>query len=469
MTAPALAVVPRETDEDAGGVLLQIPVDQIDVGDNVRANVEGIDELAASIKEHGLKSPIKVRADGGRWLVVYGQRRLLAHRIAGLERITAIVAGEAYTPDQLAIEQLVENLHRADLPPLDRARAMKTVVEAGTSQADLARELGLHPSTIANDLGLLEAPAPIQKSIESGQLTPAHAKALKGLAAKTQVELAKEAIQYGYSAHRTEEEVQRRKRQADAIREREEQQAKEREANAAELEASIAGFEKKKVAKDARIVVDTGYYGSGTAAAGHVAKLIEAAGYTNVSVAKQYGAIKARPAGGVCDCDVWKAAEFERGNYEGGRYVRHVGVSITKGCVNRKHEQAKEAAAEASRREKDALEERVKAHVRQTAAAWPVPGARAIAIDRILAEAALFSTLSYRLPEWSVAHGGKAQVPWATIHGLSDEVLATELAKAIAGDFRDHAGYHVGWPTLAEELGLVGTPEQDPESAEAPA
>jgi ParB family chromosome partitioning protein len=68
-------------------------------------------------------------------------------------------------PDDRPIEQLVENLHRADLNPIDRARAMRAVVDAGVSQADLARKLGIAPSTVANDLGLLEAPPKLQQQL----------------------------------------------------------------------------------------------------------------------------------------------------------------------------------------------------------------------------------------------------------------------------------------------------------------
>ncbi len=453
----ALATVPRETTEAEGNLVLQIPIDQIDVGDNVRVNVDGIDELAESIKAHGLKQPIKVRASSGRWVVVWGQRRLLAHRLAGIERIPAIIADEAYTPGSLAIEQLVENLHRVDLPPLDRARAMRTVVDAGTSQADLARELGLHPSTIANDLGLLEAPAAIQASIEKGDLSPAHAKALKGLPPKTQVTLAKQAIEYSFSAHRLEEEVQRERRSEEAQRERAAHEAEQRKRNQVEIEASIAQFENKKVPKDAVIVVAQDYYGQGTAAVEAIAELIRKAGYANARASTKYGDITTRPTGGVCDCTAWKAAHFERGSYEGNHYVRRVGISIVKGCTNRQHEEAKTKAANTAQHEKYAQGQRVQERIKQTAAAWPVPGARAIAIDRILAEALLWDVLGYRLPEWSVARGGKRNTAWTVIHELTDEDLAAEVAKGLADDFRDKAGYHVDWAGLAVELGLTET------------
>ena len=438
--------------------IVSIGLEQIDIGPNVRVNVEAIDELAASIKTHGVLQPIKVRAAGDRWVVMWGQRRVLAARKAGLERIPAITTRDEPTPEQLAAEQLVENLHRADLAPLDRARAMRAVVDSGVSQADLARELGLAPSTIANDLGLLEAPAKIQEAIQSGEISPAHARAMKGLAPKTQAELVKEVVDRGYSAHRTEQEVQERKRRADLDREREQREAKDRDARSAQLTASLATeIAKKKVPLDELVVLDAGYGGDTQHA--FVVGILRAAGLARARVAKNWNEISARPSGGLCDCNAWRAAEHVSYAWAKTGETRTYRISLTKGCIDRKHEQAKAAIAETKRQAKAATQERVSAHVSANAAAWASFATGAIAIQRILAEAALFSLLSYRLPEWSIAHGGHRTNPWQTIHGLTDEVLAIELAKAIAADFRDHAGYHVDWATLATELGLAEQPE----------
>jgi ParB/RepB/Spo0J family partition protein len=451
----ALAVVPRETSS-----LERIPLELIDVGDNVRVHLEGVDELATSITELGVLSPVKVVAmASGRYRLVWGQRRVLAARQAGLSEIPAIVELE---DDELAgpgsrrsIEQLIENVVRADLNPIDRAKAMREVVKAGMSQADLARTLGLHPSTVANDVGLLEAPAKIQALVESGALTPSHAKAMKGLAPSTQAELAKEIVQRGYSAHRTEEEVQEHKRRAEAEARAREQQAEARKAKDAQLAASIADFEKKKVAKDALIIVSSGYSYGGDGGHAALVRLITAAGYTNVREAKSWNEIEARP-GGVCDCTAWKASEHVTYDYSSGRGLNRHRVAITKGCTDRKHRQTKEQLADEKRRDAVMLQEKVQGYVKRMASGWGIPNARAIAIDRILGEAALFSLLSYRLPEWSEKHGGKRNTSWQTIHGLPDDELAKELATAIAGDFRDKAGYHVDWTGLATELGIDG-------------
>lgn len=453
MARAALAVVP---DVPRGTSIEELPVDLVDVGPNVRVNVEAIDELAASIAAHGVLQPIKVRPAGDRWTVVWGQRRLLAARQAGLERIPAIVDAGDRPAAETSIEQLVENLHRADLNPIDRARAMRDVVAAGMSQADLARELGIAPSTVANDVGLLEAPKPILELVEKGELTPSHAKAMKGLAPKTQVALARDVVRGGLSAHATEQEVQERKRRADVERENREREANAQAVAQEQLAASIVTeTAKKKVPADALIVVDQGYDSSN--GVGRLVALIRAAGFPNVRASKGWREIDARPAGGVCDCTAWKATEHHQYNYServDGYYRQTYRAAFTKGCIEPKHRQAKADVDETKRKAGYATQEKVQAYVKRMTGAWAVPEARAISIDRLLAETVLWGLLSYRLPEWSVAHGGKRNTAWQTIHALPDDELAAELAKAIADDFRDEAGYHVDWPGLAAELGI---------------
>lgn len=459
--AGSLSAAPAASPMEAGAALLDLPLDLVDVGDNVRVNLEDLEELAASIAEHGVLQPVKATGPhpDGRYLVTWGQRRTLASRMAGAATIRAMVLPPEADVDKhgsaRSIEQLVENLHRKDLPALDRARAMREVIDGGKSQADLARELGIAPSTVANDLGLLEAPAPIQELIATGSITPAHAKAMKGLAPKTQVELAKDVVARGYSAHRTEEEVQLRKRNADLERERAQEQAKAIEANRAAIDAAIAEWPKKKVGQDDLVIAGSGYGYGDSGRVGHLVKLIQAAGYTNVRASRSWNEIVPR-GGSACDCVAWKVSESERYSYTTGRSQATYVVSITKGCVKPEHQRSKEAEAEDRRRAKEAVATRVQQHVRRSSSGWALPEARAIAVDRILAEAMLWDLLSYHLPVWAEEHGGKKTNPFAAIHALSDEDLAKELAERIAGDFRDKAGYHVDWPALAAEYGLEG-------------
>lgn len=446
-----------------------VDLSSIDIGENVRKEIPDaeIETLAASIKVRGVLQPVKLLEAGGRFTVVWGQRRVLAARRAELERVPAIVVDVMPPADQLAIEQLVENLHREDLNPVDRARAMRQVVTAGMSQADLARELGLHPSTIANDLGMLDAPPAVMSLLADGTISPAHQRAMKGLDPKAQEKLAREAAQGNWSAHRTEEEVQRRKRDAEYQAEQQRQRAKDNAAQKAQLEASIAeGFPKKKVPTDALIIVTTD-----RGDAGHLVSLIKAGGYANTRVASSWNEVEARPSGGLCDCTAWKASiHYRYGEWKNGRNEVTYSVTISKGCIVPKHQQAKRQVAETKRLAGEELGRRVRDHVVATSSyAHVLEGARAaavglnpdatlIAIPRILAEAILWDVLQYSLPRWAEARGGSPTKPWGTLHALSDEELAKELGSRVAGDFRDKAGYHVDWAALAAELGLVDAP-----------
>ncbi len=233
--------------------VVMIDLDQVDIGPNVRVNVEGVEDLAESIKAHGVLQPIKARPEGDRWIVVWGQRRVLAARLAGLERIPALTTADEPTPEQLAAEQLVENLHRADLNPMDRARAMKAVVDSGVSQADLARELGLAPSTIANDLRLLGVDDEVQAKVETGEISPTHARTIASLPAKQQREIAVRITREKLSTHRLEQEIEWKR-----------DEATRDEAKAAKIARwipkAIAALEVAKIDKTTLVSVHGGYY-----------------------------------------------------------------------------------------------------------------------------------------------------------------------------------------------------------------
>lgn len=195
--------------------LVEIPLASVDVGSNVRVTLEAIDELTESVREHGVLQPVKVLrvGTGGdrppAYRLLWGQRRVLAARQAGLTRIPAIVLeGDetSLTEDTAArsVEQLVENLHRADLNPIDRATAMRAVVDSGVSQVDLARKLGIAPSTVANDLRILGLDPKVVEQIRAGQLTASHGKAIASLPPKQQAEMAKVITEERLSAHALE-------------------------------------------------------------------------------------------------------------------------------------------------------------------------------------------------------------------------------------------------------------------------
>lgn len=466
MNAVAVAEVPRETVPPAvaGARLEDLPLDLVDVGANVRVDPGELAELAASIAELGVLQPIRAigpHADG-RYRAVWGQRRILASRQAGRTTIPALVeaAADVDAPGaRRSIEQLAENLQRKDLNPIEEARAMREVLDAskGLTQDVLADRLGRSRPWVSNALGLLDAPVAIQKAVQAGELTPSHAKALKGLAPKTQQQIARDAIANGYSAHRLEKDVQRRKRIAEDQAKREREDAEQVRKNLERLQASIADLAgRKQPGLNAEIVVDRDRWGDKDAEAKALADRLRKAGFTNVRVWARGDTLETRPKG--CGCTAWKARLHSNYSYASRSYETK--LSVTKACTVAAHRNAADRASHAAEQAKYALQGKVQEHVKASAFGVAIPSTSTdtpllIGIPRILAEGVLWEFIGYRLPEWAAARGGSRQKPWAALHALTDEELAAELAKEVAGDFRDKAGYHIDWTALASELGVT--------------
>jgi ParB family chromosome partitioning protein len=139
-----------------------------------------IEDLANSIREKGLLQPITVRPSAsGRYELIAGQRRLLAYRRLGLKTISAIV--HAYSdPDAVAVS-LIENVHRADMNAVDKARALKQLAEQYGDLDRVARETGWSLQTVKKHLVLLELPQEIQNKISTSE-GPARVAALAAIA-----------------------------------------------------------------------------------------------------------------------------------------------------------------------------------------------------------------------------------------------------------------------------------------------
>lgn len=178
-----------------------------------------LNELAASIRAHGVLLPILLRRDGGRFEVVAGERRLRAARIAGLDTVPALV--KELSSHQALEVALVENLQREDLNPIEQAEAyLKLQDEFGLTQEEVARRVGRDRSSVANALRLLKLPKPIQTDLIDGVLSEGHARALLGLERPAdQIGVRDETIRRGLSVRATEALV-RRLKQPDASRRR---------------------------------------------------------------------------------------------------------------------------------------------------------------------------------------------------------------------------------------------------------
>jgi ParB family transcriptional regulator, chromosome partitioning protein len=152
------------------GLALMVPVDQLDEDpDNPRKEFppEAIDELAQDIAQRGILQPIVVsdRDDKGRYLIRFGSRRWRAAIQAGLTTVPVIFAVEARN----AYDQVAENLKRQNLSPLELAQFIRRRVDAGESNAEIGRQLGMDLSTVAHHLALLSLPPVLDQALRSGR------------------------------------------------------------------------------------------------------------------------------------------------------------------------------------------------------------------------------------------------------------------------------------------------------------
>ena len=134
---------------------------------------QALADLAASLKARGQLQPIRVRWDdaAARWVVIAGERRYRAAKLAGLSTLMCIEAKASATADDLLEDQLVENCIREDLKPIEQAVAFKTLLERrGWSYRQLGEALHVAPASIARALALLELPTDLQDQVTAGQI-----------------------------------------------------------------------------------------------------------------------------------------------------------------------------------------------------------------------------------------------------------------------------------------------------------
>ncbi|MDR3128428.1 MAG: ParB/RepB/Spo0J family partition protein [Bifidobacteriaceae bacterium] len=136
-----------------------------------------LEQLTASIKEVGVQQPIVVRKTDDTYELVMGERRTRASRLAGLSTIPAII--KQTDDDELLTKALIENIHRANLNPIEEASAYKQLMDDfGSTQDDLANKLSKSRSQIANMLRLLKLPIKVQQYIQNNKLSFGAAKVL---------------------------------------------------------------------------------------------------------------------------------------------------------------------------------------------------------------------------------------------------------------------------------------------------
>ncbi|MFI5401531.1 MAG: ParB/RepB/Spo0J family partition protein [Planctomycetota bacterium] len=172
-----------EARANEGEEILSLPLDQVHKSPHQprhEFDEAALAELAASIRANGVLQPIIVRPGAVGYEIVAGERRARAARLAGLAAVPAIV--RRYSDEDTLVLSLVENIQRADLNAIDRALAYRRLVShLKITQDEVARRIGLDPSSVSNLIRLLELPPEVQDLVRGGALTMGHARALLGL------------------------------------------------------------------------------------------------------------------------------------------------------------------------------------------------------------------------------------------------------------------------------------------------
>jgi ParB family transcriptional regulator, chromosome partitioning protein len=174
-------------------------------------DAEALQRLAESLKARGQIQPISVRwvEDREQYVIVCGERRWRAASLAGLSILSCVVLDKPIPPGELLAMQLVENLLREDLKPIEQARAYRALMDAnGWTVSRVARELAVDHSNVSRALALLSLPSPVQEQVEQGALPPATAYEVSKLEdPEVQREVADRVVAEGLSRAETVEAV----------------------------------------------------------------------------------------------------------------------------------------------------------------------------------------------------------------------------------------------------------------------
>jgi len=178
---------------------------------------ETLGELAESIRQNGIITPIALRKIGeNRYRIIAGERRWRAARLAGLSDIPAIVLDA--DDEAAAVMALTENLQREDLNPVDEAEGIRTLIENfSLTQEECSARIGRSRPAVANALRLLSLEEEILSMLRTGTLSGGHGKALLAMpSGEERIKLAKEAVKGNWSVRRLEDEVKRTQTQKEA-------------------------------------------------------------------------------------------------------------------------------------------------------------------------------------------------------------------------------------------------------------
>jgi len=202
----ALIPAGKTTGGEAGGVT-QVPIDLIQRNPRQpreKFDMTELENLAASIREHGVIQPLIVAPGrGGVYTLIAGERRLQASRKAGLKTVPVVIRNAS---DQQLLElALIENVQRADLNPIEEAEAYQNLAkEFRMSHETIASRVGKSRVAVTNTLRLLDASAAVKQALVDGRITEGHARAMLSLSAKAQEHLLNQIINLDLSVRSTE-------------------------------------------------------------------------------------------------------------------------------------------------------------------------------------------------------------------------------------------------------------------------
>jgi ParB family chromosome partitioning protein len=191
-----------------GTVERRIPLEKLKANpDQPRKHFDDgeLGELADSIKEHGIIQPIIAEDAGdGSFIIIAGERRSRAAKIAGLKDVPVILRN--YSDEKRMIVSIIENVQREDLNPIEEAAAYKRLMDlTGLSQDEAAAKVGKNRSTVANALRLLKLPVEMQESVKIGDISPGHARAVLSVnSARNQDTLFREILKRNLSVREAE-------------------------------------------------------------------------------------------------------------------------------------------------------------------------------------------------------------------------------------------------------------------------
>jgi ParB family transcriptional regulator, chromosome partitioning protein len=203
------ALIPqRESAPPPAPGMLELALDQIAPNPyqpRKTFNEASIDELARSVKQHGIVQPLVVTRAGDKFKLIAGERRFRAAQKAGLATVPVVVKDDLKAGDALQIA-LIENIQREDLNPIEEAAAYHQLHEEfGLTQEEISRRVGKERSTVANFLRLLKLPESVKRLLASGQLSMGHARALLAVdSAKKQEQFAERVVKRNLNVRQTE-------------------------------------------------------------------------------------------------------------------------------------------------------------------------------------------------------------------------------------------------------------------------